>query len=204
VAFADLSISGVIEPGAKAAAAAAGAKKFPVIGVLATEATVRSKAYEHAIHRRRSHARLLLRPAPLLVPIIEEGRKSDDPITTLALQQYLRPLIKRGVEVLVLGCTHYPILRPLIEELVGPKVRVIDSAEQCAHDVARRLRMKGLQRPMSDDAPEGGLRCFVTDDSPRFGQLASRFLGMAVDPPRLVSIDELYEMDRTTGIRQAV
>ena len=83
----------------------------PTIAVLATEATVRSKAYERAIHRRRHHARLLMRPAPLLVPIIEEGRTVNDPLVRMALQQYLEPLIRNRMNVLVLGCTHYPVYR---------------------------------------------------------------------------------------------
>jgi glutamate racemase len=141
--FPELSMSGVIEPGAKAAVVAGGSKETPIIGVIGTEATIRSKAYERAIHRRRAMARILLRPAPLLVPIIEEGRSLDDPIVSLALKQYLAPLIERGIDVLVLGCTHYPILKGLIEQMVGPAVRVIDSAERCAEDVARRLGLDG-------------------------------------------------------------
>src|SRR5205823_5750853 len=137
--FPQLSISGVIEPGAKAAAIAAGKSESPLIGVIATEATIRSKAYERAIHRLRNRARLLLRPTPLLVPIIEEGRKPEDPLVGLALHQYLSPLFDRGIEVLVLGCTHYPIFKNAIQTMAGAEVRVIDSAQQCAEDVARRL-----------------------------------------------------------------
>jgi glutamate racemase len=200
--FPDLSITGVVDPGAKAAVIAAGAKRVPVIGVLATEATVRSKAYERAIHRLRAHARLVLRPASLLVPIIEEGRDCNDPLVTIALKQYLRPLIQHGVDVLVLGCTHYPILKEAICAIVGPSVRVIDSAEQCADDVARRLRARSLLNcgeRASDAHPwdeleqlkGGSLRCFVTDGAPRFARLASRFLGVEIDPPTCVSPDEL-------------
>src|SRR5437763_17200351 len=98
-----MSISGVVEPGARAAIEAAGAKAVPLIGILATEATIASKSYEKAIHRRRHHARLLLRPAPLLVPLVEEGRDPSDALVKLALQQYLHPLAARGVDVLVLG-----------------------------------------------------------------------------------------------------
>jgi len=190
--FPDLSISGVIEPGAKAAVAAAGAKEVPTIGIIATEATVRSKAYERAIHRRRHHARLLLRPTPLIVPIIEEGRGEDDPLVKLALRQYLEPLIERKIDVLVLGCTHYPILKPLIQKIAGAKVKVIDSGQQCAEDVARRLRSAGLLR--GDNMSGGSIRCFVTDDSPRFKVLASRFIGHAIDPPKWVSPDDLYQV----------
>ena len=89
---------------------------------------------------RRHHARLLLQATPLLVPIIEEGRGEDDPLVRLALKQYLQPLAKHKPDVLVLGCTHYPIFKSLIARMLGPSVRVIDSAQQCAEDVARRLR----------------------------------------------------------------
>jgi glutamate racemase len=196
--FPGLSISGVIEPGAKAAIVAAGSKQFPILGILATEATVRSKAYERAIHRRRQQARLLLRPTPLLVPIIEEGRGPDDPLVQLAISQYLTPLLKHKMDVLVLGCTHYPIFKELIRQTVGPRVRVIDSAEACADDVARRLAANSRLNVGTSGEPakkmhEGTLRCFVTDDPRRFASLAPRFLGSRIDMPTWVSLDELSE-----------
>lgn len=189
--FPDLSISGVIEPGARAAAEAAGALQRPCIGVIATEATVRSRAYEKAIHRRRHHVRILLKPTPLLVPIIEEGRDASDPLVTLALEQYLRPLKDRAIDVLLLGCTHYPLLKGLIARIVGDGIPVIDSAEACAEDVSRRLRTAGLLRGGSTE--NGSLRCYVTDDSPRFAALAEKFLGMAIDPPTWVPPADLYD-----------
>ncbi len=188
--FGDLSISGVIEPGARAAAEAAGKKEFPVIGIIATEATIRSKAYELAILRRRARARLLTRPTPLLVPIIEEGRTAEDPLVRLALKQYLLPMVQRGMDVLVLGCTHYPILREAIVRMLGVEVKVVDSAGACAEDVVRRLEAGGLLR--GDRDGPGRLKCFATDNAPRFGALASRFLGSAVDEPTWVSPEELH------------
>ena len=204
--FPDLSISGVVQPGARAAVIAAGAKAVPVIGVIATEATVRSRAYERAICHRRHHARLLLRPTPLLVPMIEEGRGDDDPLVRLALQQYLMPLIKNALDVLVLGCTHYPILRKAICQVVGGGVPVIDSAEQCAQDVARRLRAAGLAREHIGPEPAGPgtLRTFVTDDPGRFKKLASRFLGVPIDLPTWVSPDELYASRPAPLVRKKV
>jgi glutamate racemase len=190
--FPDLQISGVIEPGAKAASAAAGERKHPVIGIIATEATVRSRAYEYAIARRRLHARLLFRPTPLLVPIIEEGRAADDPLTILAVEQYLRPMVQAGLDVLLLGCTHYPMLKGLITTTVGPAVTVIDSAEACAEDVHRRLLTGGLLRADKKAKP-GRLHCFVTDESPRFALQASRYLGVDVPQPTWVSPEELYQ-----------
>jgi glutamate racemase len=191
--FADLPVSGVIEPGARAAAEAAGQKEYPVIGIIATEGTIRSKAYEVAIHKRRARARLLTRPTPLIVPLIEEGRGEKDPVTRLALKQYLLPMYQRGMDVLVLGCTHYPILKGLIQRMVGERVAVVDSAQACAEDVARRLGAAGLLR--GDRNEPGALRCFVTDNTPRFSTLASRFLGMNVSDPVLVSMEELYRAE---------
>lgn len=191
--FPGLPISGVIEPGARAAVAAPGRIERPVIGIIATQATIQSRAYEQAIHRRRQMARILLRATPLLVPIIEEGRSPDDPLVQLALEQYLRPMINRGLHVLLLGCTHYPLLREPIQKLVGPKVHVIDSAAQCAQDVARRLASNSLLQNRS--AGQGSLTCFVTDDSPRFRSLAQRFLGFAINPPVWVSPEQLHGIE---------
>lgn len=192
--FGDLHITGVIEPGARAAVEAAGSKHFPVIGVLATEATIRSQAYERAIMRRRSQARMLLQPASLLVPIIEDGRREDDPLVRLALKQYLVPMVKRGMDVLVLGCTHYPIYKSLIQRMLGEKIAVIDSADRCAQDVRRRLAARNELGDQTD--ARGLIRCYVTDDSPRFESVASRFMGEALDAPVRVPPERLYELGR--------
>lgn len=204
--FPDVSISGVIEPGARAAVGWADGTPNPVIGVIGTEATIRSRAYINAIQELRTDARVFCRATPLLVPIIEEGRGADDPLVRLALQQYLTPLLDLNPAALVLGCTHYPLLRQLVKEMVGPGVRVIDSADQCAQDVHVRLLAQGLLRKHPEDPldalrPEAmpplrttptWLRCFVTDDSPRFTTLASRFLGFPIRPPEVVAPDALY------------
>jgi glutamate racemase len=202
-AFPGLPISGVIEPGAKAAVAAAGSKHQPIIGVIATEATVRSNAYAHAIHRRRQMARLVQRATPLLAPMVEEGRRSDDPLVLLALKQYIDPLLTVPIDVLVLGCTHYPLLKDAVIATVGPNVSVIDSAEQCAQDVAHRLRTRHLT------ADAGAMavvppKCFVTDDAPRFGKLAERFLGMSLPMPVWVPPEDLYRDHRAGPLRISI
>jgi len=202
--FPELSISGVIEPGARAAALAAGQRQRPVIGIIGTEATIRSKAYEQAIMRRRQLAKVFAMSTPLLAPIIEDGRTVDDPLVQVALRQYLQPLMARNINVLVLGCTHYPIYREAIGEIVGPQVAVIDSADQCAQDVQRRL---GSAKLMRDGGGAGGLRCFVTDNSPRFANLAGRFLGLEIEPPTWVSTDELHALSSAAEpmeLREAV
>lgn len=203
--FPELSVSGVVEPGSRAAVDAA-AVDDAHIAVIATEATVRSKAYETAIARRSKTARVSLAATPLLVPIIEDGRDADCPLARLAVEQYLAPLAKTAPDVLVLGCTHYPILRSLIEStlarLCGSHVPVVDSADHCAQDVARRLSVSHLLRDPS--GPEGTLRCWVTDDSPRFARLASRFLGYSIPGPEWVSPDELTASPHVETLRRAI
>ena len=197
-AFPGVSISGSIDPAARAAIDAAGSKAVPLIGILATEATIWSKAYEKAIHRRRHHARLLLRPAPLLVPMVEEGREETDAVLKLALQQYLHPVAARGADVLILGCTHLALLTKLVARIVGKNTVLIDSSQRCAEDVARRLQAQGLLRSGASDlegertADAAALRCYVSDDAPRFRTLARRFLGDDPGAPVLVSTDELH------------
>ncbi len=197
-----LPVSGVVEPAARAAVEAAGAKAVPMIGIMATEATIWSKAYEKAIHRRRHHARLLLRPSPLLVALVEEGRDENDALVKLALQQYLHPLVQRGVDVLILGCTHYALLKDVIARTVGKQTVLIDSAQQCAEDVARRLQATSLLRggPVGG---AGGLSCFVTDESPRFRAMARRFFGGDVAAPTLVAMGELHALVDVTAATPA-
>lgn len=203
--FPGISMSGVVEPGARAAVEAAGDMPRPAIGVIGTEATIRSGAYERAIAQRRPDASVYCRATPLLVPIIEEGRRSDDPLVMLALRQYLEPLMEQRIAVLVLGCTHYPIYRDAICDITGRRVAVIDSADKCAEDVRRRLlAARALRR---GDGPTGDLRCFVTDDTPRFGVLAARFLGMRIDQATWVSTDDLHALSAAPqgpGLRTAV
>ncbi len=190
--FPHLSIGGVVEPGAKAAVEVCGPGAAPVIGIIGTEGTIRSAAYERAILALRPDARLVCQATPLLAPIVEEGRADDDPLVRLALEQYLRPMLQRGIHSLVLGCTHYPVYRELIQRIVGDGVRVIDSADKCAEDVRQRLRAAELDREA--DGEHGWLKSFVTDDSPRFASLARRFLGLELDAPTWVSPDELHAL----------
>ena len=194
--FPGLSISGVIQPGAKAAAVAAGSKHFPVIGVIGSEATIASKAYERAVARLRNHARMFSRSAPLLVPAIEEGRGHEDPLLIHLLQHYLAPLMDRGLEVLVLGCAHYPLVKPIITRIVGPAVQIIDSADECAEDVTRRLLAAGL---LNGGAIGGGrLQSFVTDLPTKLEAMAVRFFGSHVGRPHWVAPDDLNQLG--TGI----
>jgi glutamate racemase len=194
--FSHLVISGVIDPGVRAALAAVEDRTAPHIGIIATEATIRSQAYERAILEIKPNARLLAMPTPLLVPMLEEGRSLEDRLMRLALEQYLDPMIASRVDALVLGCTHYPILKSVIAQIMPRRTAIIDSAQQCAEDVATRLQSIGY----CNQSGQGEFRCLVTDNTPKFAMLAERFLGMRLDPPVWVSAEDLMRLTETPAI----
>jgi glutamate racemase len=161
---------GVIEPGARAAVQATRSGK---IGVIGTAGTVASGAYERAIKALRHDAAVCATACPLFVPLVEEGW-FDHPATELIARQYLQPLERAGVDVLVLGCTHYPLLKPLLARVLGSGVTLVDSAEETAKVVAQTLDQGGLLGP-----PDGHPvhRFVVSDDEPHFRKVGARFLG---------------------------
>jgi len=166
-----LPVWGVVEPGADRAAAASGGR----VGVIATESTIRSGAYAAALRARRPDLAILSEACPLLVPLVEEGWL-DDPVTESVARRYLAPLLAAEIDTLVLGCTHYPLLAPLLARLVGSGVALVDSAEAVAERVARDLAASG-------ELAEGGERhdhVCVTDDGERFARLARAILGRDV------------------------
>lgn len=160
---------GVIEPGARAAVAAT---KTGAIGVIGTAGTIASGAYERAIKALRPDARVHARACPLFVPLVEEGW-FDHPAAELIAREYLEPLGRAGVDVLVLGCTHYPLLKPLLARVMGPGVTLVDSAEETAKVVAEELAARGLlAKSGSHDHT-----FVVSDDEPHFRKVGARFLG---------------------------
>ncbi|HUP25286.1 MAG TPA: glutamate racemase [Thermoanaerobaculia bacterium] len=163
---------GVIEPGAAAAAACSVSR----VGVIATEATVRSQAYPRALHRLRPELDVRAQPCPLLVPLVEEGWL-DDEVTDRVLRRYLEPLLLWGMDTLVLGCTHYPLLEPAVRRVVGPAVTLVDSAAAVSARVAEDLATSGAEVTGSAG---GRLELLVTDDSPAFARLAERILDESV------------------------
>jgi glutamate racemase len=163
-------VIGVIEPGARAAALHADGRP---IGVIGTAGTIASNAYAKAIHRIRGDARVEQKACPLFVPLVEEGW-FDHRAAALVAEEYLAPLTAAGVGSLVLGCTHYPLLRPLLQRVMGPGVRLIDSGEETARVVASVLRERGLEAPAGGT---GAHRFAVSDDEARFRQVGQRFIG---------------------------
>jgi len=163
-------VIGVIEPGARAAVAATRSGR---IGVIGTAGTIASGAYERAIHAARPDAVVASGACPLFVPLVEEGWL-DHPATELVVREYLEPLRRARVDVLVLGCTHYPLLRPLLQRVMGPDVRLIDSAEETARETAGELERRGLA---AGPGARSAHTFVVSDDEPRFRQVGARFLG---------------------------
>ena len=178
-------VIGVIEPGARAAVAASGGRP---IGVIGTAGTIASGAYERAIARLDPDASVIAAACPLFVPLVEEGW-FDHPATRLIAEQYLAPLRRGGVGTLVLGCTHYPLLAPLLQETMGPEVRLIDGGAETARGLARLLRERGLEAPDTNPAGAASHRFAVSDDPARVGVVGSRFLGARLTGAEVVTLE---------------
>jgi glutamate racemase len=164
-----IPVLGVVEPGARAAARESRSGR---IGVIGTQGTVASGAYQAAILAARPGAEVVARPCPLFVPLAEEGwTDPGDEVLRVVARRYLSPLLEARIDTLVLGCTHYPLLKAAIAEAL-PGVRLVDSAEAIAAEVRERLG--------AVPGPAGRHRFFVTDTPERFLAVAGRFLGRPV------------------------
>jgi glutamate racemase len=174
-------VVGVVEPGAQSAAAISKTKKAVVA---ATEATVASHAYQRALHRLGVEA--VEKSCPLFVPLVEEGWV-EHRVTEEVAHIYMDEIFHDGArdaDVLLLGCTHYPLLRPLLRRVVPPGVEIVDSAESTAARVAELL---GKQ---SGQGRSGGLRCYATDSVEKFRRLGGKFLGCPIETIELVDIEK--------------
>jgi glutamate racemase len=165
-----IPVVGVIEPGARAAV---GVTRSGKVGVIGTAATVASSAYTKAIKRINPEIEVVTRACPLFVPLAEEGWV-DNEVARLTARTYLGDLKDQGVDTLVLGCTHYPILKDVIAEVMGEGVTLVDSAEQTALTVAQILSRDGLLRP---EGEQGNHHYYVTDIPAGFIRVGNRFLG---------------------------
>ena len=171
-----------MEPGAVAAVKETKNKK---IGVIGTSATIGSGSYTQAILNRMPEAEVLGQPCPLLVPLVEEGWL-DGEVTVLTLKKYLKPLMEAGVDTIILGCTHYPLLEPVIQRIVGPQVKLIDSGKETAKAVQEILKDLDLLNPKvkkSDD------QYFVSDSPEAFSRIGSIFLGKQLPKVERVDFD---------------
>jgi glutamate racemase len=180
----DVPVIGVIEPGAGAAVAATHNRH---VGVIGTRATIRSGAYERALCALDGDLRVTSRACPLLVPLIEEGML-DDAVTDQVIARYLEPMLGDGIDTLVLGCTHYPLLAPAIARSLGKSVCLVDSAVNCARAVQELLDRQSLRAP---DGNHGRLEVSLTDAPDTFLRVAREALQLDI---RDVQIRELLHL----------
>jgi len=178
-----IPVVGVIEPGAKRAVEVT---RTGVVGVIGTSGTIRSSAYSRAIKRLNPTVSVLARPCPLFVPLAEEGWTENE-VTSMTAHLYLDELCDAGVDTLVLGCTHYPLLKKAIASVMGPDVVLVDSAEETARTVATILQEKKMLRP---PAEQGNHHYYVTDIPAGFIRVGNRFLGGKLGDVYQVGLDD--------------
>jgi glutamate racemase len=190
-----MNVVGVIGPGGRKAVEITRKLPHPRIGVIATEATVASNAYVNAIKRASGDVDVIQAACPLFVPLAEEGWTAE-PETFSIAKKYLRGMAEKLPDVLVLGCTHYPILRDVIQQTVGENVTLIDSGEATAEEVETLLKTAGLanaEQPQRDRQLCDDLDNFyVTDAADRFARVAERFLG---SQPSVLEAIEVFGKD---------
>lgn len=175
----EVPVIGVVEPGARAAIAAT---KKRVIGVIGTAGTIASNAYGKALKSLDESVRVVSRACPLFVPLVEEGWLEND-VAIATVRTYLEGLHEEGIDVLILGCTHYPLLSSAISRQMGGDILLVDSAETTAAALKSMLEKKG----MSAGGRTGVCRLYVTDLPARFESIAGRFLGE--EPPSVTRVD---------------
>lgn len=177
-----LPVLGVVEPGVEAALSATRTGR---IGVIGTRATVLSGAYERSFAARRPGVSVFPQACPLFVPLVEEGWLEGD-VTGQVAELYLRPLMEKRVDTLVLGCTHYPLLKPVIQKIMGEGVVLIDSAEETARTVAAKLITDGIT---GGPGPAAEPRFFVSDIPQHFRKVGELCLGEAMKQVLQVDLD---------------
>ena len=180
----EVPVVGVITPEAHAAVQATRNRR---IGLLATQATVTAGRYDQLVRTLDAGATLFAVPCPRLVPLIE----SDDPFgpeTIAAVREYAAPLQEKGVDTVILGCTHYPLIRPIFQRVFGRGTTLVFSAEETAREVAETLARKGIE---NDAAREGGYRFLTTGDSEQFREMGARFLQLPIAEVEQVTLAQL-------------
>ena len=167
----DLPMVGVVEPTCRRAALVTKNKR---VGMIATSASVRSGAYEATLRRLDPEIAVTCRACPLLVPLVENGRfRPGDIVIETVVREYLEPLLETGVDTLILGCTHYPLLTDVIAEVCGPGVELVSAGEESAFELKRLLKADGLR---ADENRQGETAFYVSDRADDFEHTASLFL----------------------------
>lgn len=176
-------VVGVIQPGARAATKAT---KSGIIGVIGTDRTIKSKAYERAILQLKRDAKIYSRSCPLFVPLVEEGWL-DNEAAFFTAKTYLEPLIQKNIDTLVLACTHYPLLKPTLQKVVGKKVSLVDSGYETAKRVKNILEQQNIKN-LAKTPPH--YHYYVSDNPMKFAQIGGDFLKRPIDPIDLVDLEK--------------
>ena len=197
----DIPILGVVKAGAKEAAKVT---KNGKIGVIATESTIESQLYTKEIHSHKPNAQVLGKPCPLFVPLVEEGWLKD-PVTVEVANRYLEPLLESGIDTLIMGCTHYPLLRSTLRQIMGEKVNLVNPAYETAVELKTLLRDMDLTRSSEDlerFSEENSRRAaagepildqyqfFVSDRAENFTRFAKAILPKEVKDTKQINIEE--------------
>lgn len=181
----DIPIIGVVEPGARAALAVTENKK---IGVIGTEATVRSSMYEKIIQGINPEVSVVGKACPLFVPLVEEGFKKHQ-VTDEIIDYYLASLKQSDIDALILGCTHYPLLRSKIKEYVGEKITLVNPAYETAMDLKRILQEMDMENP-DIEGDHGSYSFYVSDAADKFKQFANSILPYDIETTKQINIEE--------------
>lgn len=177
----EIPVIGVIEPGAKKASSVTITGK---VGVIGTPSTIGSSAYTKAIHNIDSGIEVFTKACPLFVPLADEGRTEGEIVERIA-EDYLTPLKESGIDVLVLGCTHYPLLKNTLQKVMGDNIKLVDSAEETAVQIKSLLSKNNI---LNDENRESKKQFYLTDVSETFISVAGRFLGEKINTIEMVDI----------------
>ncbi len=182
----DIPIIGVVKPGAKVAAQTTQNGK---IGVIGTEGTIRSEIYTKTIHRENKDAQVMGRACPLFVPLVEEGWIKD-PVTVAVAERYLQPFKESDIDTLILGCTHYPLLRSTVREIMGEGVNLVNPAYETAVELRRLLAEQGIANDGKIQNREEKYQFYVSDAAEKFMQFANSILPYDIEQTQLIPIEE--------------
>lgn len=182
----DIPIIGVVKPGARVAAAATKNRR---IGVIGTESTINSHMYPRLIHEQDPDITVFEKPCPLFVPLVEEGWLKDS-VTEEVAKRYLDELLAQDIDSLILGCTHYPLLRSLIRGIVGEQVNLVNPAYETAKELELLLKEKHLENPGTKAPVNEPYRFFVSDAANKFKNFANSILPYDIETTRKIHIEE--------------
>ena len=182
----DIPILGVLKPGARVAASVTRNKR---IGVIGTESTINSRMYDRFIRAQDPEISVYGKACPLFVSLVEEGWLKD-PVTEEVARRYLDELMQKGIDSLILGCTHYPLLRSLVRKIVGEEVTLVNPAYETAKELESLLRREGIENHGEKADPAEGYQFFVSDAADKFKNFANSILPYDIETTRKINIEE--------------